>query len=158
MNRAITLRTAVDVAQLIGALAVLIGLIFVGVEVRRNTAAVQASTNQQITDSSSGFLMHIAADSQMTRIWREGRADPDQLKGEDATRFALLMRAWWVRMQNAFSQWERGTLTDNDWRGSASIICAMRKTDRGIAASFEDVRPLLSRGFVEFLTRCGYGS
>ena len=57
-----------SIIELIGAVAVLIGLVFVGLELRQNTVAVQAATFQGMTDTSSNFLLTVALASYAKRI------------------------------------------------------------------------------------------
>lgn len=147
-----------DFAQVVGTVGVLIGLVFVAMEVRRNTAAVEAATFQELTDASNTWLLGIAADPDLARLWRQGRADHTQLSEVDAVRFYLLMRAWWVRMQNVHSQWLRGTLSDGDWLLYESVICTSAREDPGIVATWEEHKPILTPAFVQFLENCGYRS
>jgi hypothetical protein len=111
------------VIEIGGAIAVLIGLIFVGVELRQNTATVEAATFQSLTDASSDWLMMVAADPDLLNAWTIGSADPEQLDAADSTRYFLMSRSFWVRMQNVYSQWERGTLSNDDWQFYDEILC-----------------------------------
>jgi hypothetical protein len=51
-----------NVLETAGAYAVLLGLVFVGFELRQNTAAVQAATIQELTHASSDFLVDVGSD------------------------------------------------------------------------------------------------
>ena len=106
-----------------GSVAVLIGLIFVGLELRQNTAAMQAASLQNQTDASTNFLILVASDADLARIWIEGQDDPGNLNETDALRYYLFTRARWLRMQNAFLQWRRGMLTDDVWNYYERLIC-----------------------------------
>lgn len=64
------------VLELIGSGAVLLGLIFVGLELRQNTAAVEAASLQSQTDASTEFLTLVASDGELARIWIEAPRDP----------------------------------------------------------------------------------
>jgi len=108
-----------------GGIAVLIGLIFVGLELRQNTAAVQAATFQDLTHTSAEFLVEIASDPENRRVYSVGRTGTDLLSEEERNHYYFLMQAFWLRMQNAFMQWERGTLTDEDWLVYQAITCQM---------------------------------
>ena len=119
-SRGLNLRTLVEAS---GGIAVLIGLIFVGLELRQNTAAVQAATFQDLTHASSDFLVEIGTNPENRRIYSKGMREPDLLNEEDRRQFYYLQQAYWLRMQNAFMQWQRGTLTDDDWSVYQSITC-----------------------------------
>ena len=140
-----------------GAVAVLIGLIFVGVELRQNTAAVEAATFQSLTDASSNWLMSVASDPELLRAWTIGSSDPDQLDEADSRRYFLISRSFWVRMQNVFSQWERGTLNDEDWQFYDEVVCGpIGETGPSVGnmATFDQHKNVLSDDFLEYLENC----
>jgi hypothetical protein len=113
-----------SVIELIGAIAVLIGLVFVGLELRQNTAAVQAATFQGMTGTSSDFLVTVASVPELRRVWVAAHASPKNLNSEDLQILALLQQSLWLRMQNAFRQWQIGTLSDEDWLVYQKIVCS----------------------------------
>lgn len=137
-----------------GAIAVLLGLVFVGLELRQNTYAVEAATFQSLTDASNDFIMTVASDADLTRIYTTGLADADSLNAEESQRFFMTMRSFWIRMQNVYSQWQRGTLTDDDWVLYKSVICIDSNPDSGTKATFDDHRVVLSEAFQQFIDQC----
>ena len=145
------------VIEIGGAIAVLVGLIFVGVELRQNTAAVEAATFQSLTDASSDWLMTIASNPELQRAWTIGTIDPEQLDAADSTRYFLVTRSFWVRMQNVFSQWERGTLGDDDWHFYDEILCGPiggTGLSNGNIATFDQHKNVLSDRFLQYLDDC----
>ena len=53
--------------KITAAVAVVVSLVFVGMEVRENTAAIQASTSQAVTGSSRDVLLNVALDEDFAR-------------------------------------------------------------------------------------------
>ena len=49
-----------------GAIAVLLGLVFVGLELRQNTSAVEAATFQGLTDATNEALLTVVADAELS--------------------------------------------------------------------------------------------
>lgn len=141
--------------ELLGSVAVLVGLIFVGLELRQNTAAVEAASLQNQTDSSTNFLMLVASDPDLARLWMAGSNNPGKLDEIDTFRFLLLARGRWLRMQNAFLQWRRGMLTDEDWALYEGLVCEP-ETTRGIQfqSTWNDHRKALVESFVDFVEAC----
>lgn len=142
------------VAEIGGAVAVFLGLVFVGLELRQNTQAVEAATFQSLTDASNDFLLTIASDAELNRIYSSGLADVNSLNSDERQRFFMTMRSFWVRMQNVYSQWQRGTLSDDDWRLYQAVICSGRISELGMKATFDDHRTILSESFQGFVDRC----
>ena len=108
-------KQAKAVIELVGAIAVLIGLVFVGLELRQNTRAIQAATFQGITEQSSDFLITIASEPELRRVWSTSFITADEVSDEDRQILTPLLNSFWLRMQNAFRQWQMGTLSDEDW-------------------------------------------
>lgn len=150
-----------DAAKLIveagGAIAVLLGLVFVGLELRQNTEAVEAATFQALTDASSEYILSIASDAELTRIVTTGHADPAALNEQEYARFFMVNRSYWVRMQNVYSQWQRGTLSKGDWLLYQRIICGSGEnlnSLQGLIQTFDEHREILAPEFNQFVERC----
>lgn len=138
-----------------GGVAVLIGLIFVGLELRQNTAAVEAASLQNQTDASTDFLLLIAANEDLARIWTDATKDPSQLSEIDSQRYFFIGRSRWLRMQNAYLQWRRGTLTDEDWSFYSGLICDPDATGVILFTNtWGQHREQLTEGFVEYVENC----
>ncbi len=145
-------RNPKSVFELAGAVAVLLGLIFVGLELRQNTAAVQAATFQDLSHASSDFLVDIGSNPATQRNYATGRLDPSALSPAERGQYFMLQQAFWLRMQNAFMQWQRGTLIDEDWIVYQSVICASA-TDPGPEAHWR-AQNALTPSFKQFLEAC----
>ena len=140
-----------------GAIAVLLGLVFVGLELRQNTEAVEAATFQALTDASSNYILSLASDPELNRIVTVGVADPAALNELDYARYFMVTRSYWVRMQNVYSQWKRGTLSNDDWLLYENGICGSGEglnSSQGLVQTFDEHRQLLTPEFVQFVERC----
>ena len=144
------LRLALEIA---GVLAVLVGLIFVGLELRQNTAAMQAATFQDLVHASSEFNTAIATDPDLRRIYFAGWQNPERLDESDREAWLLLQASYWMRMQNVFNQYQRGTLIDSDWQIYRPSICGSARSPGGSVYWPDDVN--LNSPFKEFLESCG---
>jgi hypothetical protein len=128
--------------ELAGAGAVLVGLIFVGLELRQNTAAVEASTLQNLTDASTEFVTNIGSDPNLTRIWITSSSDREKLT-------------------ETYLQWQRGTLSDEDWVLYEGFICRLRtegpqnQNANDIRfTTWDDHKGVLLGQFVKFVESC----
>ena len=150
--------------ELAAAGAVLVGLIFVGLELRQNTAAVEAATLQDLTDASVEYVNTLAADPNLTRIWLTGASNPEELTEIEAGQLHFLIRGQWLRFHNAFLQWQRGTLSDQDWVLYEGYICRTDTTTEGFDGplkaehiryrTWHEHRAVLLPHFVEFVEEC----
>jgi hypothetical protein len=143
-------------AELAGAVAVLLGLVFVGVELKQNTEAVQAATLQSMTDASQEYLLLLASDPDLNRIWRTANLDPDALTDAEASQYFVLVRAQWLRFQNSYLQWQRGTMSDEDWVLYENFVCDMTASTMAQSRrrTWSDHKKALTTRFVEFVENC----
>ena len=145
-------RNLKDFVEVGGGIAILVGIFFVGLELRQNTAAVQAATNQDLIHASSDFLVDIGSDPETLRVYATGRLDPSALTPIERNQYFMLQQAFWLRMQNAFMQWQRGTLIDEDWVVYQSVICGSATTP-GPEAHWRGQNSI-TPAFKEFLETC----
>ncbi len=134
--------------ETLGIGAVLIGFVFVGIEIRQNTAAIQAATMQGLTDASQEYMLLLGSDSELAEIVRKGRNAPDQLNEIESLQYFYFMRARWMRFQNAFFQYQRGTIGDEDWAFYGSLICG------SVTSNWQNHRVIMSKSFVNYAEAC----
>lgn len=142
--------------EIVSAGAVLMGLIFVGLELNQNTEAVQASTLQSITDQTQEYLLLLSTDSELNRIWRLANENPEAMNESEASQYFFLLRAQWLRYQNAFLQWQRGTMSNKDWTLYELFICdpSGSTTARSKRLLWDQHRRALLPDFVQFVEDC----
>lgn len=134
------------IAEIISAFAIVISLIFVGVEVHRNTEAQKASTYQSMIELSTGLLTTIAENRELAELIG---ADRDELDAIDQRRSGAWLRLSWRRDENAFVQYSRGVVGENEWLGYRSLMCGGT-----LDSTWERHWINLSPDFVEFIESC----
>lgn len=67
-----TLEDLAYLSQIIGVIAVLASLIFVGLQIRQNTKALKATSHHAVTDSFNAINTLIISDRKVARLWRHG--------------------------------------------------------------------------------------
>ena len=99
----------------LGAVGVVASLIFVGLEVRQNTAAVRGATYQSIADSSLQQVQWWADNAKL--LQHEVKIDEGALSGEFAPDENLLIRATFVmtirRIENIYVQVREGLVEED---------------------------------------------
>ena len=150
-----------SILEVLSAVAVLLGLIFVGFELRQNTAAVEASSRQSATDASVAWLLTVASEPELAHLWGIASKEPQNLSETEAVQLHLLLRSQWIRFQNAYLQWKNGTLSDDDWTIYKGFICrtqmrAQLNEDSASlrVATWDNHKAVLHPQFVDFVESC----
>ncbi|MDH4289945.1 MAG: hypothetical protein OEV65_14490 [Aquincola sp.] len=93
-----------SIGNLIGAIAVVVSLVYLAIQVRQNTRAVRASTERAIFAQNMDFDRMVVSDPELNRIWILGRSKPDQLTEEQARRFRRLMSMYYRHFEDLYFQ------------------------------------------------------
>lgn len=118
-----TLGDLANSAEIVGAIAIVISLIYVGQDLRANTAAVKAASLQSITNSSSASMLTVVENGDFADIRLQGDQDPEQLSEADKLRYVLYQRQMWLHFQNVRTQWTLKVIDDGVWMGYQKVIC-----------------------------------
>jgi hypothetical protein len=100
-----------NLAQVIGALAVVISLVYVGFQVKRNTGAVRSATSQAVHNNYADWYMSMVGDAELNRIAIKGLKDYSSLNEIEKARFIETFMAFTAYSQNAFYQWREKSLS-----------------------------------------------
>ena len=141
-----TLQEYALIAEIISAFAIVLSLVFVGIEVRRNTETSKASTYQSMIDLSHDRLQAVAESRDLAEL---SQSNWDDLDSVDQVRLSFWQRDWWRTNENAFIQYTRGVVGENEWIGYRSLMCG-----GDLDSSWEDHLKQLSPDFVLFIEGC----
>jgi hypothetical protein len=111
-----------NIGQVIGAIAVVISLIYVALQIRQNTNAVRSATTQSVHEHFANWYHLIAADAELSRIAADGLRDYLSLPENERTRFIAAFMSFLSYSQNAFLKWRQGLLAPSLWLGWEQVM------------------------------------
>jgi hypothetical protein len=111
-----------NLGQIIGALAVVVSLIYVALQIRQNTNAVRAATAQSVHEHFASWYHLLASDESLSQVVIDGLKDYGSLSEKDKARFVATFMAYLSYSQNAFLKWRQGMLAPSLWLGWEQII------------------------------------
>lgn len=151
----LTLGNLAHLAEIIGAVAIVISLVYVGQELNANTAAVQAASLQSVTNASSVSMLAVVENEDFARIRIQAMRDPSQLSETEQLRWFLYQRQMWLHFQNVWQQWELGTLDNGIWEGYERVICRDLLSDEAARQQWQETHAFaLSTEFVRHVGKC----
>ena len=131
-------------------IGVLIGLIFVGVEVRNSGNAVTAQAATAISEGYNHFNYLVATDPDVARLLYLGAGAPDKLTDSESFRANFLFRGLFNHYFQVHKLYTAGILTESEWALYASEInMAMRSP--GIKIFLDGSRAVKSEIVDEFV-------
>lgn len=145
-----TLVDLANVGQVVGALAVIGSLIFVGLQVRQNTKATRATALQMNADYWLSYFTMLA-DKQLSEVYSKGALGREELEGGQFGQFFFLCRATFMGCENQHHQYLSGLLDDDAYRGYEATIREQIAAFPGIRAMWQLVKHTYGTEFVKFL-------
>jgi hypothetical protein len=106
------------ISQIVGGAAVLASLIFVGVEVRLNSATTRAQVHQQLSDTFTAYLETLASHASIVATGTSSKAGLKGMTDEELLRFSFLMAGLFKIWENAFYQHKSGFLDERAWQSN----------------------------------------
>jgi hypothetical protein len=105
------------ISEMVGAIAIVVSLIYVGVQIRQNTQATRVRASQAFVESHCGAITQITRDSAFWDVYWRGLGGLSNLQGGELAAFG----AWighTLRVDESFYfQWKAGAFEDQIWSG-----------------------------------------
>jgi hypothetical protein len=140
-----------SVAEIASAVAVVASLVYVGVEIRQNTAATQASTAQALLDYGRAHSDAFINNPDTAKLIDTGEVDPSSLTPLERRRF-YEFTTW------RFSVWEltflnhaAGLVDDDLWSGWDAYFRRIISGKRGYSLFWSDTREQWDAGFMKYI-------
>lgn len=111
-----------NLGQVIGALAVVVSLIYVALQIRQNTSAVRSATSQTVHEHFANWYHLLASDAELAEMAVKGLRDYGSLSEAEKVRFIALFMAFLSYSQNAFLKWREKLLAPPLWLGWELVI------------------------------------
>ena len=111
------------VAELAGAIGVILSLVYLAVQIRMNTKQMESASRasrgaayQNVLSSYQSFLTPIAVNKDLAEIFRQGLLDGSQLNESDFFRFNWVFGGYFTDMDNAYYQYQDGVVSETRWQ------------------------------------------
>ncbi|HEY5680940.1 MAG TPA: hypothetical protein VIS55_12805 [Pseudomonadales bacterium] len=101
------------IGEFLGAFAVVITLVYLGLQVRHNTTSTRAGTLAYATDAWSDYLQRQSVDDLNLLLGLS--IEPDELSSAEFMRAYYLYRVMFRRMESDFYQYRSGILDADTW-------------------------------------------
>lgn len=138
------------ISSLLAAIAVVISVVYLAIQVRRNTQATYSQAHHLTTIALAETAATIASSSELSRIYRLGLSAPDELGEDEFFRFAAIATSQFRTFENLFFQYRSGLVSEDFWNGHRENILWFFHRP-GMQIWWAGKRLAHSKGFREFL-------
>ncbi|MFK7831443.1 MAG: hypothetical protein AB8B57_16840 [Congregibacter sp.] len=114
-----------NVAEIFASVVLVLTLIYVGLELDRNTKATQSGSWQGIIDKMNDLDTVEAADSEFSNLIMRGELAPHSLSEQEMWRFARMAQARLGQLEFAYLALNEGTIGEYHWGAVRGYIQQM---------------------------------
>ena len=119
------------IAEIIGALAVIVSLAYVGFQIRQNTLAIRASSIDSGIQKGSELRYPIIENAEVARIYYEGSRNIEALGEEEKMRYRLLLHNAANALMNLYFQTSYGGLSAEIWDAQQPTVMRVLNSPGG---------------------------
>ena len=94
---------------------VLVGIVFLAAELRHNSSAISAQTQDSIADGFIALNLATITDPEIGLTFQKGLCEPEELTHLEAIRFSMHMRALFNQFRRIYRLYEQELLDDQAW-------------------------------------------
>ena len=117
-----TIQELGSLGELVGAIATVVTLIYLALQIRTNTQAVRSSAAQSVHEAFAIWYRMLAADADLAKITADGLEDYSSLSDSERARFVATFMAFLSCSQDAFIKWHEGALAEELWSGWEQVM------------------------------------
>ena len=140
------------IAELAGALGVIVSLVYLASQIRQNTKSLQSNAFQAVSDSAIQRFLALAQDDDLADLYLTGISDWKSLSARERLQFDMWMRASLRGFENYYYQHKNGLLEEQLWAAHLEALRA-NVAPKGFAEWWLRARVTFSADFVDTVDR-----
>ena len=124
-------RTLGEWVSLAANVGVIVGLVFVGLEIRNGSNAVATETVDSIVSGYNANNELVISDPDFARVFVKGHKDPSSLDEVELARFSMFLRNVVNQGERVFELYKLGVLSDEKWNLYGGGLANMLESPAG---------------------------
>ena len=137
-------------AEIIGGIAIILSLIFVGLQISENSKQVRSETAHNVTAGLQSWYNQIGGSAQAAANFRKGMSAPETLSPDQAVQYLMQVHSVMLIYQTMYFLGTEGTLDDEMNSAMSSALRAALPTP-GFAWYWEQRRVYFTEEFQAFV-------
>ncbi len=115
-----------SIAEIIGAFAVVISLIYVGVQVNDSAGAVRSASANDANVAVQSWYQEIGSDQQTSELFYNALTSEEPLSNQEEFQFLMMFHGVFLALQNTYLLAEEGTIDVELREGLTSVILGVK--------------------------------
>jgi hypothetical protein len=139
-----------SIAEITGAVAVVVSLLYVGLQVNDNTSAIRSAAANDASVAMQTWYLEMGSNRQASDMWFNAMTSPEPLATHDEFQFMMMMHAVLLGMQNSYLLSQEGTI-DAEFRDAITTAVVAVKDLPGMERYWRQRRDFFHSEFAEYM-------
>ena len=139
-----------SIAEIIGAVAVVISLVYVGIQVDNSAGAVRAASANNANVAMQNWYLRVGSDQQTSELFYKALTSEDALSNQEEFQFLMMLHGAFLAFQNSFLLAEEGTI-DLELREALTAAILGTKSTPGMRRYWRQRKSYLHSGFADYV-------
>ncbi|MGK0257019.1 MAG: hypothetical protein ACI96M_000447 [Candidatus Azotimanducaceae bacterium] len=144
------LQDLASVAEIFGGVALIVSLIYVGVQVNDNTSAIRSTAASDATTTMQSWYVEMGSNRQASDVWFNAMTSAEPLPPRDEFQFMMSMHVAILGMQNSYLLVKEGTL-DAEFSEAVTTAIVAVKDLPGMSRYWTQRKGFFHTGFAEYV-------
>lgn len=110
------------IGEILGAIAVFVTLLYLSIQIRQNTRAVQATGMDSLVNSVNEIRRSLFESKELSELYLKGSSDPTLLDPGEQLRYRLVVHNMLMAEANLFAQSRLTGLAEEHWETQIPLI------------------------------------
>ena len=110
--------------EFLGAIAVVVTLIYLAVQIRQNTESLRLGAELELSRQITEWHSRVTADPELVRIWNAA-IDSESMGAEDGARFTWLVAEVFHLYEGHFEFYRKGHLSEKSWQPKIQTLLGL---------------------------------
>ena len=110
------------IAELLGALGVILTLIYLAIQIRQNTASSSATAEVSFGQDFIAWHARVNAQPELGRIWDAALENPDALSKDEVRRFIFVIAELFLIFEGQYKLFQKGYISSDSWQSKTDMM------------------------------------
>lgn len=139
-----------NIAEIIGAFAVVVSLVYVGIQVNDGVGASRSASVNDANVALQSWYLEVGSNEQASALFYRGLMSPESLPNEDEFQFLMLFHGVFLAFQNSYWLAEEGTLDPELLEALTAAILGVKDTP-GMRRYWRQRKSYLNASFGDYV-------
>ena len=136
--------------EFVGAIAVVITLVYLAVQIRQNTESLRLSSELALCKQTSDFAARMWPHPEAIRLWDLAITDPGSLSIDDVRQYRWMVADLFMMYEGHYQLYKRGHVAEDVWKSKTDMMCGLLKSP--IASEWWSLRLApLTEDFIRYI-------